>query len=70
MIIKYKIFIGKGALPLAPSQKQKSLNMFFLSIILCLIFYQKGNEIAYLRPTKYKIFLGKGDESCNPCQNV
>ena len=24
------------------------------------IFDKKGNEIAYLIPTKYKIFLGKG----------
>ena len=57
MLIKYKIFLGKGALP--PGTSPKSLTMFFLLIILCefLIFDQEGNEIAYLRPTKYNIFL-------------
>ena len=58
MPFKYKIFLGKGAdCPLHPSPK--SLTIFFPQYSLCelLIFDQKGNEIVYLRPIKYKIFL-------------
>ena len=58
MLIKYNIFLGKGALPPCTPAKKLNHGFFFLSIILCefSIFDQKRNETAYLSPIKYKIF--------------
>ena len=56
MLIKYKTFLGKEALPLHPAKK---LNHVFLliNLVWVLDFDQKRNEIEYLRPIKYKTFL-------------
>ena len=51
---KYLILFGKRALPRASPTKK--LNHVFLSVNLrTMISDQKGNEITYLRPIKYKI---------------